>query len=161
MPAGIRSETFVGGVPSRCMLYDAADEPETLSPEQLRDAYERELRAVVDARGVETVAAETDVGAETIEALLDDGSPTLTLSEAAAILAVDDDAPDAGTIVQEVRDRLLMGMTTGVVDVDTIASNVDLDLSGQEVQQAIEGRIPMTLDELAAIHGYIAGRNAR
>jgi hypothetical protein len=54
-----------------------------------------------------------------------------------------------------------MGMTTGVVDVDTIASNVDLDLSGQEVQQAIEGRIPMTLDELAAIHGYIAGRNAR
>jgi len=143
------------------MLYDAADEPETLSPEQLRDAYERELRAVVDARDVETVAAETDVEAEAIDDLLDGCSPTLTLSEAAAILAVDDDAPDAETIVQEVRDRLLMGMTTGVVDVDTIASNVDLDLSGQEVQQAIEGRIPMTLGELAAIHGYIAGRNAR
>ncbi|AXG06501.1 hypothetical protein DU500_08745 [Haloplanus rubicundus] len=143
------------------MLYDAADEPETLSPEQLRDAYERELRAVVDARGVETVAAEAGVEAETIAALLDGGSSTLTLSEAAAILAVDDDAPDADAIVQEVRDRLLMGMTTGVVDVDTIASNVDLDLSGQEVQQAIEGRIPMTLAELAAIHGYIAGRNAR
>lgn len=143
------------------MLYDAADEPETLSPRQLRDAYERELRAVIDARGVETVAAEAGVEAETIDALLDGGSPTLTLSEAAAILAVDDDAPEADAIVQEVRDRLLMGMTTGVVDVDTIASNVDLDLSGQEVQQAIEGRIPMTLDELAAIHGYIAGRNAR
>ena len=143
------------------MLYDAADEPETLSPRQLRDAYERELRAVIDARGVEAVAAEADVETGTIEVLLDGGSPTLTLSEAAAILAVDDDSPDAETIVQEVRDRLLMGMTTGVVDVDTIASNVDLDLSGQEVQQAIEGRIPMTLDELAAIHGYIAGRNAR
>jgi hypothetical protein len=143
------------------MLYDAADEPETLSPEQLRDAYERELRAVVDARGVAAVAAETDVDAERIDALLDGESPTLTLSEAAAILAVGDDTPDAETIVQEVRDRLLMGMTTGVVDVDTIASNVDLDISGQEVQQAIEGRIPMTLDELAAIHGYIAGRNAR
>jgi hypothetical protein len=143
------------------MLYDAADEPETLSPRQLRDAYERELRAVIDAHGVETVAAEADVGAETIDGLLDGGSPTVTLSEAAAILATDADAPDAETIVQEVRDHLLMGMTTGVVDVDTIASNVDLDLSGQEVQQAIEGRIPMTLDELAAIHGYIAGRNAR
>jgi hypothetical protein len=143
------------------MLYDAADEPETLSPEQLRAAYERELRAVVDARGVAAVAAETDVDAERIDALLDGESPTLTLSEAAAILAVGDDTPDAETIVQEVRDRLLMGMTTGVVDVDTIASNVDLDISGQEVQQAIEGRIPMTLDELAAIHGYIAGRNAR
>jgi hypothetical protein len=143
------------------MLYDAADEPETLSPRQLRDAYERELRAVIDVHGVETVAAEADVETETIDALLDGGSVTLTLSEAAAILAVDDDAPDADAIVQEIRDRLLMGMTTGVVDVDTIASNVDLDLSGQEVQQAIEGRIPMTLDELAAIHGYIAGRNAR
>jgi hypothetical protein len=53
-----------------------------------------------------------------------------------------------------------MGMTTGVLDVDTIASNVDLDLSGQEIQQAIEGRIRMTLDELASIHGYVAGRNA-
>jgi hypothetical protein len=143
------------------MLYDAADEPETLSPEQLRDAYERELRAVIDARGVEAVAAETDVEAETVDALLDGGSPTLTLSEAASILALDGDGLDADAIVQEVRDHLLMGMTTGVVDVDTIASNVDLDLSGQEVQQAIEGRIPMTLAELAAIHGYIAGRNAR
>ena len=143
------------------MLYDAADEPGTLSPRQLHDAYETELRSVIDAHGVDTVASEADVSAETIESLLDGGSPSLTLSEAAAILAVDDDAPDADAIVQEIRDRLLMGMTTGVVDVDTIASNVDLDLSGQEVQQAIEGRIPMTLDELAAIHGYIAGRKAR
>ena len=142
------------------MLHDAADEPGTLSTGQLRDAYERELRAVVDAHGVDAVAAETGVAAETVDALRDGASPTLTLSEAAAILALDG-GRDAGAIVQEVRDHLLMGMTTGVVDVDTIASNVDLDLSGQEVQQAIEGRIPMTLDELAAIHGYIAGRNAR
>ena len=143
------------------MLYDAADEPGTLSPRQLHDTYETELRSVIDAHGVDTVASEAGVSAETIESLLDGGSPSLTLSEAAAILAVDGDGRDTEAIVQEVRDHLLMAMATGVVDVDTIASNVDLDLSGQEVQQAIEGRIPMTLDELAAIHGYIAGRNAR
>jgi hypothetical protein len=142
------------------MLYDAADEPETLSPRQLREAYESELREVIDAHGADAVAAAADVSAESIDALLDDGSPELTLSDAAAIIAVDSDL-DADVVVQEVRDHLLMGMTTGVVDVDTIASNVDLDLSGQEIQQAIEGRIPMTLAELAAIHGYVEGRNAR
>ena len=43
--------------------------------------------------------------------------------------------------------------------VDTIASNVDLDLSGQEIQQALEGRVPMTLAQLAAVHRFIDSRN--
>jgi hypothetical protein len=143
------------------MLHDAADEPESLSPRQLRDAYDDELRAAIDGHGVATVAERADVPTDRVAALVDGESPALTLSEAAAILAAADDGHDAEVIGQEVRDHLLMGMTTGVLDVDTIASNVDLDLSGQEVQQAIEGRIRLTLDELAAIHGYIAGRNAR
>jgi hypothetical protein len=143
------------------MLQDAADEPGALSPGQLREAYDGELRAVVDATGIETVANETDVPTDRIAALAGGESPALTLSEATAILAADSDTRDATTIEQEVRDHLLMGMTTGVLDVDTIASNVEIDLSGQEIQQAIEGRIPMTLDELAAIHRYVAERNAR
>jgi hypothetical protein len=143
------------------MLQDAADEPEALSPGQLRDAYDAELQAVIDARGVDAVAAAADLPTETVAAIAEDRSPSLTVSDAAAILAVDADGRSADSIVQEVRDHLLMGMTTGVLDVDTIATNVDLDLSGQEIQQAIEGRIPMTLDELAAVHGYVASRNAR
>ncbi|MFB6108838.1 MAG: DUF5791 family protein [Haloplanus sp.] len=142
------------------MLYDVVDDPGSLSPAELRAAYQRELRAVVDEHGVETVTVETGLPGELIAALADGDSTTLTLSEAAAILAVGSDR-SAETIEQEVRDRLLMGMTTGVLDVDTLASNLDLDLSGQEVQQAIEGRVQMTLDELAAIHGYIARRNDR
>ncbi|WP_251344197.1 DUF5791 family protein [Haloplanus halophilus] len=143
------------------MLHEAVDEPEALSPRQLRDAYDAELRAVIDAQGIETVATDADVPTETVAALASGDSPTVTLSEAAAILATDFDGREAQGIVQEVRDYLLMGMTTGVLDVDTIASNVDLDLSGQEIQQAIEGRTRMTLDELAAIQSYVAGRNAR
>ncbi|GAB6862304.1 DUF5791 family protein [Haloplanus litoreus] len=143
------------------MLHDAVDEPEALSSRQLRDAYDAELRAVIDARGIETVATEAGLPTETVAALAGGESPSVSLTEAAAILAVDYEGRDARGIVQEVRDHLLMGMTTGVLDVDTIASNVDLDLSGQEIQQAIEGRTRMTLDELAAIQGYVAGRNAR
>jgi hypothetical protein len=142
------------------MLHDAVDEPAALSPRQLRDAYDDELRAVIDARGIEAVATAADLRTETVAALASGESPSVSLSEAAAILAVDYDGRNARAIVHEVRDYLLMGMTTGVLDVDTIASNVDLDLSGQEIQQAIEGRIPMDLDELAAIQSYVAGRNA-
>ncbi|WP_299334069.1 DUF5791 family protein [Haloplanus sp.] len=142
------------------MLHDAVDDPETRSPQQLRDAYNDELRAVVDARGIETVATAAGLPTETVAALAGGESPELTLSEAASILAAETEGRDADAIVQQVRDYLLMGMTTGVLDVDTIASNVSLDLSGQEIQQAIEGRIRLTLDELAAIHSYVAGRNA-
>jgi len=151
---------FDGGGPIERMLHEAVDEPETLSPQQLRDAYDAELRAVIDAQGIERVATAADLPTETVAALAGGESPSVTLSEAAAILAVDSEGRDANAIVQEVRDYLLMGMTTGVLDVDTIASNVDLDLSGQEIQQAIEGRIRLTLDELASIHGYVAERSS-
>ncbi len=146
------------------MLYDAADDPGSLSPEELRTAYEAELTGVVDEVGVDTVVDESDVDRERIEALLvgdGDVAGELTLEEAASVLAVSDAYPDRDAIVMEVRDHLLMGMTTGVLDVDTIATEVDRDMTGQEVQQALEGRIPMTLDELSELHAFIAGRNDR
>jgi hypothetical protein len=54
-----------------------------------------------------------------------------------------------------------MGMTTGVLDVDTLAAETGLDLSGQAIQQSLEGRRETTLTELAAIHRAIADRNDR
>ncbi|MGQ4554763.1 DUF5791 family protein [Halobellus sp. GM3] len=143
------------------MLYDAADEPATLTAETLREAYEAQLRTVVNDVGIEPAAAESGVDAELIEAIEAGGVPDLPVEDAAAILALADGRPDAESIVLELRDHLLLAMTTGVVDVDTIASNVDLDLSGQEIQQAIEGRTAMTLGQLAAIQRYLAERNDR
>ncbi|RLM94449.1 hypothetical protein D3D02_00220 [Halobellus sp. Atlit-38R] len=143
------------------MLYDAAEEPATLTPEALREAYEAQLRAVVTDVGVETAAADSGVDADTVEALADGTVPDLSVADAAAILALDEARPDAEAIVLELRDHLLMAMTTGVVDVDTIAANVDLGLSGQEVQQALEGRTTMTLEQLAAIQQFLAERNER
>jgi hypothetical protein len=143
------------------MLYDAADDPASLSTEALRETYEAEIRRVVDDVGVAEAADRTSVDEAQVAAVAEGPVPDMYVEDAAELLALDADAPDAETIVLELRDHLLMGMTTGVVDVDTIASNVDLDLSGQEIQQAIEGRTPMTLAELAAIQQYIAGRNDR
>lgn len=143
------------------MLYDAVEDPAALTPGELREAYEAELRAAVEAAGVEAAAARADVDEETLRTLLDGAVPDLTLERAAAILATREDVRDAGTVVQEVRDHLLMGMATGVVDVDTVASNVNVDLSGQEIQRALEGRRPLTLAQLASIHRFVASRNDR
>lgn len=140
------------------MLHNAADQSSDLSPSGLQTAYEEMLRSVLTTAGVDTVATETAIDADRLDALLAGEQPTLTITEAASILAVDEEMPDTEAIVYELRDHLLLGMTTAVLDVDTIAANIDVDLSGQEVQQAIEGRIEMTLVQLAAIQSVIDGR---
>jgi hypothetical protein len=140
------------------MFYDVVDDPASLTPTELRAAYERVLVEVVERYGVSTVAAESGVDADRLDALADGDDVPLTVDDAMAVLAVDADI-DAETMALELQDRLLMGMTTGVLDVDTLAAATDLDLSGQEVQQSLEGRRSTTLDELAAIHRVIADRN--
>ena len=142
------------------MLHDAADRVSEPMPSALRTAYEAALRSTIEAVGPEAVANDAAIEADRIEALAAGDSPDLTAEEAAAILAVDPDQPDAEAIVFELRDHLLMGMTTGVLDVDTIAATIDVDLTGQEIQQAIEGRAAMTLEQLAAIQSVIDGREA-
>jgi hypothetical protein len=141
------------------MLYDALDDPASSTPAEIRAAYEAEVRTVVETLGADRVAAETSVDEEVLERLLAGESvPSLTLREAAEILALAPSSPDADVVVAEVRDHLLMGMTTGVLDVDAIAANVDADLTGQEIQQIIEGRVPMTLEQLARIQRFVDSR---
>jgi hypothetical protein len=139
------------------MLHTVADELSNPSASALQTAYEDRLRSVITTVGTETVVDETEIETDRIAALAEGSSPTLTATEAAAILAVDDETPDAEAIVLELRDHLLLGMTTSVLDVDTIAANIDVDLTAQEVQQAIEGRTSMTLSQLAAIQSVIDG----
>ena len=137
------------------MLQDAADGLSDPTPSALRTAYAEMLQSTIETVGVETVADETGLEADRLDAVVAGDAASLTVAEAAAILAVDPDEPDADAIVFELRDHLLMGMTTAVLDVDTIAANIDADLTGQEVQQAIEGRTEMTLAQLAAIQSAI------
>jgi hypothetical protein len=138
------------------MLHDVVAEPGELSPPELRAEYDALLQSVVGTVGVDRVVAETDLSRESVAAIAAGESVDLTVTEAAAILGLSDEVPDAEVVVLELRDHLLMGMTTGVLDVDTISAEIDADLTGQEVQQALEGRTEMTLDELSAIHRFIA-----
>ena len=134
-----RSETpFTPGLLASTMIYDDIEESDATSPEALREEYP----AVIEALAAE----ETGVADE------------LTLEDAAAVSALADDAPPADAIVAEIRDTLLMGMTTAVLDVDTIAAEIDADMDGKQVHQKVEGRSPMTLAEYATLHHFIASR---
>lgn len=140
------------------MLHNAAESVSEYSPSTLLAGYFSQLRETIDAVGAERVATETGLAADRIDAIANGDQPSLTAEEAASILATAASTPDADAIVFELRDHLLMGMTTAVLDVDTIAATAETDLTGQEVQQAIEGRTELPLRQLAAIQSVIETR---
>jgi len=142
------------------MLHSAADAAADRSPAALEAAYATLLASTLESVGRDRVASETDLDGETLAAIADGDIADLTLAAAAAVLATDDEYPDAEAVVFETRDHLLMGMTTAVLDVDTLAAATPLEYSGQEIQQAIEGRTALSLSALAAIQSTIDRRVA-
>lgn len=126
------------------------------SPGELEAAYADLLADALAS--VEDGAADLDLEPDRLAAVREGEVGDLSLSEAAAILALDPDRPDPSAIAAEARDILLMGMTTAVLDVETLASAVDGALEPKEIQQKIEGRYPMDLAEYALLHHTIAAR---
>lgn len=127
-------------------------------PEALLAAYQDVLRAVIDEHGTEAVAEETGLDAATVAALEDGDASEVTLEDAAAVLATSEEYPDADAVVAEARDILLMGMTTAVMDVDSVAAELGGDLDPKEIQQKVEGRHPITLGEYARIHHLLESK---
>jgi hypothetical protein len=159
MRAARRSESSFNRWPVESnMLYDDVEDPEATSAAELRADYEAELAAVVETHGADAVAEETGVDRETVAAVADGDGGEIEMADAAKIAALADEAPPADAIVAEIQDTLLMGMTTAVLDVDTIAAEMDADMDGKQIQQKIEGRAPMTLDEYARLNHFIASR---
>ncbi|WP_255193433.1 DUF5791 family protein [Natronobeatus ordinarius] len=128
------------------------------SPAELRAAYDDDLAGIVEAVGLEMAATTTDVDRETLEALLDGDSPELAVEEAAALVALADGEPDAETVVEIACDHLLLGMSTAVLDVEAVESELELDLDAKEVQQKIERRAPMSFEEYVHIQHVIVSR---
>jgi hypothetical protein len=125
--------------------------------DELRAAYDDLLAATIQSVGATTVADETGIDESRIEALLDGDSPELSLAESAAILETDSERPDAETILAEARNILLMGMSAAVLDVETLAAEIEDEMQPKEIQQKVEGRHPMSLDEYALLHSHIEG----
>ena len=126
------------------------------SPSDLRAEYEDDLAAIVDDRGPEAVAADTDLEPETLEALAAGDSPELTLEEAAEIQSLAEGTPDPETIVTMALEHLLLGMSTAVLDVDAVESELAIEMDAKEVHQKIEGRAPMSFREFVHVQYVIA-----
>ncbi|WP_424000042.1 DUF5791 family protein [Haloarcula salina] len=127
------------------------------SPEALLAAYATVLGETVDSVGVDAVVESSGLDRSVVAAFADGDVADRTLEEAVAVLATDPDRPDADALQAEAQDILLMGMTTAVMDVESLASDLDDRLEPKEIQQKIEGRFPITLEEYATLHSHIEG----
>ena len=125
------------------------------SPEALLGAYESVLGATIESVGIDTVVESTGLDRDTVEAVADGEAADCSLEDAAAILGADPERPHPDSIQAEAQDILLMGMTTAVMDVESLASGIDTQLEPKEIQQKIEGRHPITLMEYAVLHSHI------
>jgi hypothetical protein len=140
------------------MLRDEFEAPGERDPGDLQADYEQVLAETVESVGVERVASETGIDEETVRALLGDEPPEITLEQATAVLATDPDRPDADFLLADARDILLMGMSTAVLDVEAVQSGIGGRMEAKEIQQKIEGRYPITLEEYAILHQYIESK---
>lgn len=139
------------------MFHEHRTDVSGLSPSELEAEYAAELADVVEDRGVDAVVEETGVDRDLVEEVADETIPrALTLEQAAAIQALADGAADADTVHEMACEHLLIGMTTGVLDVDAVTAELPLNLEATEVQQKIERRAPMTFREFVHIQHVIA-----
>lgn len=141
------------------MLRTKFPDADEQSPEALLSAYGSVLAETVASVGADSVVESTGINRETVDAVAEGDVAGLSLDDATAVLATDPDRPDAEALQAEARDILLMGMTTAVMDVESLASGIDNRLEPKEIQQKIEGRYPMTLTEYALLHSYIESQN--
>ena len=139
------------------MLQGEFPDADEQSPEELLTAYGTVLVETVETVGVKEIVAETGLDQATVTAFADGDIADRTLDEAVAVLATGLNRPDADALQAEAQDILLMGMTTAVMDVESLASGIDGELEPKEIQQKIEGRHPVTLAEYALLHSHIEG----
>ncbi|ELZ58650.1 MULTISPECIES: DUF5791 family protein [Halorubrum] len=137
--------------------FDAVDADEPAAADLL-DAFEAMVTEAAANVEVDRLVGEAGLSEADATAARDGEVDGMSVADAAAVLAAADSDRDADATVAEVRDHLLMGMATAVLDVDAIAAKIDADLTGQEVQQALEGRTAMTLGQLAEILAVIERR---
>ncbi|GGL72533.1 DUF5791 family protein [Halocalculus aciditolerans] len=140
------------------MFTDQID-ADAASPADVRAQYEATLETVLDDVGVDAAAAETGIDADRLDAIRAGESAGITVTEAAEILALTDDWPDAETLKLEVQDHVMLEMSSAIVDVESLAAAIDDDLDAKEVQQRVEGRHPMTIGEYARITHHLAAEN--
>ncbi|NHN47451.1 hypothetical protein G9464_07560 [Halostella sp. JP-L12] len=138
------------------MFHEQRMDVDGLTPADLRAEYEADLADAVEAVGIDAAVEETTLDRDALTALVEDESPSLSLEEAAQVQSLADGVADAETVVEMACEHLLLGMTTGVMDVDAVSRDLAIDLDPKEVQQKIERRAPMSFDEFVHVQHAIA-----
>jgi len=141
------------------MLTEEVADAESIVGADLLERYEVHLGELVADVGADAVAERTGLASETVAAIESGEGDAYTVEDAAAVLALSEDYPDAEGMMLELRDHLMLQMSSAVLDVDAIASGLNNGLTAREIQQKIEGRQEMTVAEYATIHRYIAAEN--
>lgn len=139
------------------MLAEPPDAPSETSPAELLADYESALADVVNREGIDRVVDATGLDGAVVDSVAAGDAADLDVDDAAAILALSEEAPPVDVVRSEIRDHLLLSMSSAMLTVDHIAADVDGDLDPKEIQAMVEGRHPMTLAEFARINHYIAG----
>ncbi|MFB6163194.1 MAG: DUF5791 family protein [Halococcoides sp.] len=120
------------------------------------DAWTAAAREAIADTGAATVRERAGCEASTLEAIQAGEIDTLSLDTVSSVVACGPDQPDAEVIAAEARDRLLLGMTRAVLDIDRLAALVETDRTATELQQALEGRAPLPMGEFASLRAAIA-----
>lgn len=139
------------------MLHEERTDPGADSPEALADEYRAGLAEIVADRGVDAVADATGVDRDTLGALEAGETPAIDLADAAAIESLATDL-DAETVHVQATEHLLLGMSMAVLDVETLAAEYAGDRSPKAIQQRLERRAPMSLEEFARLEHFVASR---
>lgn len=136
------------------MLTEPID-PSDAGPDAARDRYLDTLAEALDRVGRDELLDTTGVDPIGLDAIEARDADAISLADAATILAIDTgDDPDA--LLAEARETVLLEMSTAVVDVDTLAADLDGDLGPREIQATVEGRHPMSLAQYAQIRYRLA-----
>lgn len=125
------------------------------SPAELRAEYDEEFAQILETAGLEHVSMLTGIDEERLEAIGTDEPPSLSLEEAAQIQSQGTDEPDPETIETMACEHLLLGMSTAVLDVDAVESDLEIDLDPKEIQQKVERRAPMSFAEYVHLQHVI------
>ena len=126
------------------------DVPETLSEE-----YSDSFASWIESIGMDTITDETTLSRSQLERVHQGSMSTLTLEDAAQIASLVSETPDAETIEMMACEHLLLGMSSAVMDVEMLAAELEIDLEPKEIQQKIERREPMTIEEYSYIQHAI------
>ena len=130
-------------------------DPAGQTANDLERTYARRLSEAIDSAGIDAVVDTTGLDRDGVERIADGGRMDLQLSTAATVLALAN-GRDPDAIEADARDRLLLAMSSAVLDVDALSRGLGATTPAKELQAKIEGRQPMTVAEYAKIAAYIA-----